>query len=48
MGHIEGGQSRATGEHITHIYHFGGVETGHIEGVQRCATVEHRINGFHH
>ena len=48
MGHIEGGQSRATAEHITHIYHFGGVETEHIEGGQSRATVEHGIYGFHH
>ena len=48
MGYVEGGQSSATGEHLFHTFHLGGVEMGHVEGNQRGAVFEHFIHIFHH
>ena len=41
MGHIKGGQSKATSEHALHIRHIRGVEMGQVEGGQTFAAEEH-------
>ena len=41
MGHIKGGQSKATSEHALHIHHIRGVEMGQVEGGQTFAAEEH-------
>lgn len=41
MGYIEGGQGRATIEHIVHPFHLGGVEMRKVEGGQSFATSKH-------
>ena len=41
MRQVEGGQSKATFEHIAHIAHLGGVEMGQVEGGQNVAIPEH-------
>ena len=38
MGHIEGGQTFAAGEHTAHVFHLGGVELGQVERGQRFAV----------
>ena len=48
MRHVEDGKSRATGEHIAHVFHLGGVEMRHVEGNQRGAVFEHFAHIAHH
>ena len=47
MGNVKSGQSRATGEHVVHVFHLGGVEMGQVEHGQRGAFIEHAIHIFH-
>ena len=47
MRHVKSGQSRATGEHIAHVFHLGSVEMRHVKSGQRGAFIEHTIHIFH-